>query len=143
MHQITTLSSGRTIWEGLSSETRPTQSIGGNAIVPGSELILSDGGKEEYRGATAGWVQTHDASGAAIVSSPTLTMVKYTSGGYTYICEAALGTARSTAAWRVMRITDSTSDIVFAGAAGSTVGTFAFTATDAATVAALTYTLGA
>lgn len=82
-------------------------------------------------------------SGAAHVTAPALTVVKYTSGGYTYICEAVMGTARSTAAWRVMRITDATGDIVYAGVAGTTVGTFAFAATDAATVAALTYTLGA
>ena len=69
--------------------------------------------------------------------------VKYTGSGYTYLAEAAPGTARSTAAWRVARVTDATGDIIYAGAAGTTVGTFAFPATDLATVAALTYTLGA
>ena len=77
------------------------------------------------------------------VTSPSYSFVKYAGSGYTYLAEAALGTARSTAAWRVSRITDATGDIVYAGVAGTTVGTFAFAATDLATVAALTYTLGA
>lgn len=81
--------------------------------------------------------------GAAHVTDPSYTFVKYSSGGYTYLCEAIMGTARATAAWRVVRITDATGDMVYAGVAGTTVGTFAFSATDAATVAALTYTLGA
>jgi len=67
-----------------------------------------------------------------------LTLVKYSGSGYTYICEALVGTARSTAAWRVMRITDATNDIVYAGT-----GAFDQVATNLAAVAALTYTLGA
>ena len=81
--------------------------------------------------------------GAAHVTDPAYTLVKYTGSGYTYLCESVMGTARSTAAWRVFRITDATGDGVYAGVAGTTVGTFAFAATDLATVAALTYTLGA
>lgn len=71
-------------------------------------------------------------------TDPAMTMVKYAGGGYTYFCEALPGTARSTATWRVMRVTDATGDIVFAGT-----GRAAHAATDLATVAALTYTLGA
>jgi len=81
------------------------------------------------------WGFTGDA---AHVTDPPYTLIKYSSGGYTYLCEAKIGTARSTAAWRVQRITDATGDIVFAGT-----GLFAHAATDASTVAALTYTLGA
>lgn len=80
-------------------------------------------------------------NGAPHFTSPSYSFVKYTGSGYTYLCEAAMGTARSTSAWRVARITDATGDIVYAGAVGATVGTFAFAATDLATVAALTYTL--
>ena len=71
------------------------------------------------------------------------TFVKYSGSGYTYLAEAQLGTARSTSEWRVTRITDATGDIVYAGTAGVNVGAFDFPATDLATVAALTYTLGA
>lgn len=81
--------------------------------------------------------------GALHTTSPAYTLVKYAGGGFTYFCNAVPGTARSTAAWRVSRLTDATGDIVYAGAVGSTVATFAFAATDLATVAALTYTLGA
>lgn len=81
--------------------------------------------------------------GAGHTTSPSYSFVKYAGSGYTYIAEAIMGTARSTALWRVMRITDATGDIVYAGAVGSTVGTFVFAATDLATVAALTYTLAA
>lgn len=72
-----------------------------------------------------------------------LNLVKYSGSGFTYIAEAVMGTARSTAAWRVFRTTDASGDIVYAGVVGTTAGTFAFAATDLATVAALTYTLGA
>ena len=76
--------------------------------------------------------------GAAHVTDPSYTLIKYASGGYTYLCEAESGTARSTAVWRVTRITDATGDMVFAGT-----GLFAHAATNTAAVAALTYTLGA
>ena len=69
---------------------------------------------------------------------PPLSFVSYSGGGYTYLCEAPVGTARSTASWRVTRITDATNDAIFAGTAD-----FEHAATDLATVAALTYTLGA
>ena len=78
-----------------------------------------------------------DRHGPAHVTDPSLTMIKYTGSGYTYICEAAIGTARSTAGWRVLRITDATGDIVYAGT-----GLFAHAATSLAVVAELTYTLG-
>ena len=69
---------------------------------------------------------------------PALTLVKYAGGGYTYYAESMPGTARSAAAWRVMRVTDATGDMIYAGS-----GAAAYAATDLATVAALTYTLGA
>jgi hypothetical protein len=75
---------------------------------------------------------------ASKVSAPTLTFVKYTGGGYTYWCEAAIGSARSGSVWMVARVTDATGDIIYAGT-----GVFDQAATDLATVAALTYTLGA
>lgn len=77
------------------------------------------------------------ANGAIHTSDPALTLVKYSGSGYTYLCEAAIGSARSGSVWRVARITDATGDIVYAGT-----GLFAHAATDLATVAALTYTLG-
>lgn len=69
-----------------------------------------------------------------------LNTIKYSGGGYTYFCETPPGAdcARSTDAWRVLRINDATGDAVYAGA-----GRFEHSATDLATVAALTYTLGA
>lgn len=103
----------------------------------GNESIDTNGNLYEWQGSALGWVQTH-SGGAALVSDPAYTMVKYAGSGYTYLCEADIGTARSTAAWRVTRITDATGDIVFAGT-----GAFEHAATDLATVAALTYTLGA
>jgi len=83
-------------------------------------------------------LQKFTAEGAGLVADPILTMVKYSGSGYTYLCEAAPGTARSTAAWRVCRITDASGDCVYAAA-----GLFAHAATSLAVVAALTYTLGA
>ena len=100
----------------------------------------------------AGYTAIDNDTGNLFLRTPTgwvpqdgveLTLVKYAGSGFTYVAEAVMGTARSTAAWRVMRITDASGDIVYAGAVGSTAGTFAFAATDLATVAALTYTLGA
>lgn len=73
-----------------------------------------------------------------LADDPALTLVKYAGGGYTYYCEGMPGTARSTALWRVMRITDATGDVVYAGN-----GSASHAATDLATVAALTYTLEA
>ena len=76
--------------------------------------------------------------GAALVTGPTLTYVTYSDATYTYYCEAAVGTARSTAAWQVSRKTSATGDIVYAGT-----GAFDQAATSLAVVGALTYTLGA
>ena len=92
---------------------------------------------------TGAWEKMQGIDGAAHVTDPLLTTVVYAGSGYTYICKAPMGTARSTAGWQIARFTDSNGDKVFAGAVGSTVGTFAFAATDLATVAAHTYTLGA
>lgn len=75
---------------------------------------------------------------ALATTSPIYTLVKYAGAGFTYFCNAVPGTARSTATWRVSRLTDATGDIVYAGT-----GLFEHAATDLATVAALTYTLGA
>lgn len=83
-------------------------------------------------------VQKFTDEGAGLVTAPALSMAKYVGGGYTYLCEAAPLTARSTAAWQVCRITDATGDCVYAGT-----GLPEHAATDLATVAALTYTLGA
>lgn len=76
-------------------------------------------------------------SATNVTESPA-TLIVYTLGAYEYFCEAPVGTARSTAAWRVMRHTIATSDIVYAGT-----GLAEHAANDAATVEALTYTLGA
>lgn len=76
------------------------------------------GNKYEYRGATAGWVQTHDASGAALVSDGALAVKITQSGGYTYIGEAVPGTAQATAAWRCQRI-DSTGTTIWADGNGN------------------------
>ena len=83
------------------------------------------------------------AGGAGFIGSPQLSLVIYTLSGFTYLCEAAMGTARSAALWRIYRTTDATGDGVWAGAVGSTVGTFGFAATNSTVVAAHTYTLGA
>lgn len=107
---------------------------------PGARYQEIGGSLYESNGLAWNQIST---SGAAHVTDPSYTLVKYTGSGYTYLCEAVMGTARSTALWRVTRITDTTGDIVYAGVAGTTAGTFAFAATDLATVAALTYTLGA
>lgn len=103
----------------------------------GQESIDTSGNEYMWAGTVLGWIRTA-ANGAAHVTDPSLTMIKYTGSGYTYICEAAIGTARSTAGWRVLRITDATGDTVYAGT-----GLFAHAATSLAVVAALTYTLGA
>ena len=73
-----------------------------------------------------------------IIGTDPLSFVTYAGGGYTYYCEALVGTARSTAKWRVSRKTDSTGDIIYAGG-----GSFEHAATDLATVQNLVYNLGA
>jgi hypothetical protein len=83
------------------------------------------------------------SSDALLVTSVTssasaLTYVTYSDATYTYYCEAAVGTARSTALWQVSRKTNSTGDIIYAGT-----GAFDQAATSLAVVGALTYTLGA
>ena len=72
-----------------------------------------------------------------VIESPS-TFIKYSDATYEYYCESAVGTARSTTAWRVLRKTLSTGDLVYAGT-----GHAEHAATDLTTVGALTYTLGA
>lgn len=72
------------------------------------------------------------------VKHPSLTFVTYAGSGYTYWCEAAIGSARSDSVWSIVRKTDATGDLVYAGE-----GLFDQDATDLSTVAGLTYTLGA
>lgn len=76
--------------------------------------------------------------GAACSTSPALTHVVYADATYSYSCDAAPGTARSSAGWLVSRKTLATGDIVFAGT-----GSFDQPATSLAVVGGLTYTLGA
>lgn len=64
--------------------------------------------------------------------------VTYSDATYEYFCEAAPGTSRSTPAWQVSRKTIATGDVIPAGD-----GSASYQATNIATVAALTYTLGA
>ena len=134
---------GTSVFTGLSSDT-PTAAdtpITADVLRPGSIIWDSDTNQiRQYNGSA--W-NPISIGGAGHVTDPSYTLVKYTGSGYTYLCDAVMGTARSTAAWRVFRVTDATGDGVYAGVAGTTVGTFAFAATDLATVAALTYTLGA
>lgn len=68
-----------------------------------------------------------------------LNLVQYKGGGYTYFCQCppGPGCARSAPVWRVMRMTDATGDMVFAGT-----GRFEHVATDLTAAAGLTYTLG-
>lgn len=66
-----------------------------------------------------------------------VSFIKYSDATYEYFCEAAPTTARSTAAWRVLRKTIATGDMVYAGT-----GLAEHAATDLSTVGALTYTLG-
>jgi len=106
------------------------------------EITSGSGQGNVYTWGGAAWVQT-STGGASHITDPAYSLVKYSGSGYTYLCEAAIGTARSTAAWRVLRITDATGDMVYAGTVGTTAGTFAFAGTSLAVVAALTYTLGA
>jgi hypothetical protein len=79
-------------------------------------------------------------SSAQVVVGPPLNYITYSDATYTYYCEGPPGptAARSTAVWQVSRKTNATGDIIYAGT-----GAFAHAATDIATVAALTYTLGA
>ena len=73
------------------------------------------------------------------IISVALTLVQYSDATYNYYCESGPKTSRSAAVgWRVSRKTISTGDIIYAG-----VGGFDHPATDLATVAALSYTLGA
>lgn len=68
-----------------------------------------------------------------------LNFVKYSDATYEYYCEAFPGSsaARSLPVWRVLRKTISSGDMVYAEG-----GEFEHAATNLATVAALTYTMG-
>jgi hypothetical protein len=74
------------------------------------------------------------------VSDAALNMQPYSDGGFTYYCEAAPGPAAALSApvWRVARVEDAIGKTIYAGTGG-----FDQPATNLATVAALTYTLGA
>lgn len=82
-------------------------------------------------------IQLSTGQAAHVTSGPS-TIIRYSDATYAYYCEAAPGTARSTAAWQVLRKNNATEDMVFAGT-----GKFEHVATDLAAVSALTYTLGA
>lgn len=73
------------------------------------------------------------------VSDP-LNFITYSDATYEYYCETPPGpsVARSSAIWRVARKTIATGDVIYAGT-----GKPEHAATNIATVAALTYTLGA
>jgi hypothetical protein len=81
-------------------------------------------------------------NGAAHVTNPQYTFTKYSAGGYTYIREAIMGTAKSAHLWRVLRVTDATGDMVYATGDDGVIGSFTCIGTDAGVVG-LTYTLGA
>lgn len=87
---------------------------------------------------TGAYERVSGHGGAVLASEPRLTFVKYAGGGYTYLCQAAIGSARSAAVWQIVRKTDATGDMVYGGT-----GAFDLAATDLATVALHTYTLGA
>jgi hypothetical protein len=105
--------------------------------IPADAVGLVRIGDKRYEWDGDSWV-LKSVGGAALITDPTLTYVNYSNATYTYYCEAAAGTARSTAAWQVTRKTNATGDMIYAGT-----GAFEHAATDIATVAALTYTLGA
>jgi hypothetical protein len=58
---------------------------------------------------------------AARYVDPALTMIvdSSTTVGYTYICEAAPGTASSAALWRICKVTDATGNTVWADGNGN------------------------
>lgn len=136
---------------GLSTDTKPTK-LGSEDIGAGSTfwesdkdtLYVFDGNSWfvrvlQYQDSTTGYAgNLKGASGVAHVTGPALTYVTYSDATYTYYCEAAVGTARSAAAWQVSRKTNATGDIVYAST-----GAFDQAATSLAVVGALTYTLGA
>lgn len=70
-------------------------------------------------------------------SEAPLVMVPYSGGGYDYFCEAIPGVAKTSNAWRITRVLQSTGQVDYAGS-----GIFEHPATDLATVAALTYNQG-
>lgn len=68
-------------------------------------------------------------NGAAQVSDAALDYIPYSDATYDYYCEAAPGTALSTAAWRIARKNISTGQIEYAS-----LGAFSNAATDLAAV---------
>ena len=91
--------------------------------------------------ATSRSTQLKSANGAACVTDIPLNSVTYAGGGYTYYCQSVGGSALNAAVWQVMRKTEATGTMTYAGT-GSTFGAFAHLATDLATVAALVYNGG-
>lgn len=85
------------------------------------------------------WIDTgQTVAGYYVASSPNMTYTTYSGNGYTYWCEAAVGSALSDEVWHVVRKTDATGTMIHAG-----IGGFNHPATDLAAVTALTYTLEA
>lgn len=76
------------------------------------------------------------------VTDKPMNYVKYQTGGYTYHCQSVGGSALTDAVWQVARVNDSTGSTTYASGASSGYGSFAYAATSAVVVAALTYNLG-
>lgn len=78
----------------------------------GTEYIVTSGtnvgDKYEYRGATAGWVKTHDVNGAALVSDASPKTVIYTGTTYKYFCAAVPGSALTSNVWLIERLSIAT-----------------------------------
>ena len=100
----------------------------GKAFVPESQE--SDNADKE--------IQQHYSNGGAHVGSTPYTFQPYSGGGYSYWCEAPPLSNLSDPVWLIIRKNDATGAMLYAGT-----GKFDQLATDLATVAALTYTLGA
>ena len=110
-----------------------TEAVVNKATNPVTACGLDSNGKPKEIGVTGNATDGYSLN----ATSPAYSFVKYSGSGYTYWCEAAIGSARSSAVWRVARVTDATGDVIYAGT-----GLFEHAATDLSTVAALTYTLG-
>lgn len=72
-----------------------------------------------------------------IMSSP-LKLLKYSLGGYEYICESGPGAIPTASVWLITRI-DVNGNIAHAGTSASSCGKFDQVATNASIVAALGY----
>ncbi len=107
-------------------------------IAPKNTIGLADNG-DRYISTGTGWIKTH-TNGAAQVDAPPYGSFEYQDATYLYQCEFVAGptAARSSPNHRVIRTTLADNTFLPAGT-----GDFKHKATDIATVAALTYTLGA